>query len=64
MSGRIATTFVLFPMTDNLFFTGLVLSGRMTTIVVLFSIFDNLCLVHAVCPVSQVKYSDVAILGC
>ena len=63
MSGRIATPFVLFPMTDNLFFTGLVLSGRMTTIV-LFSIFDNLCLVHVVCPVSQVKYSDVAILGC
>ena len=48
MSGRIATPFVLFPMTDNLFFTGLVFSGRMTTIVVLFSIFDNLCLVHVV----------------
>ena len=46
------------------FFTGLVLSGRMTTIVVLFSMFDNLCLAHVVCPVSQVKYSDVAILGC
>ena len=61
MSGQITTIFVLFPMTDNLFFTGLVLSGRMTTIVVLFSIFDNL---YVVCPVSQVKYSDVAILGC
>jgi len=51
MSGRIAIIFVMFPMIDNLFFTGLVLSGRMTTIFVLFSIFDNLCLARVVCLV-------------
>jgi hypothetical protein len=42
MSARIATILVLFPMIDNLFFTGLVLSGRMTTILVLLNIIDNL----------------------
>ena len=51
MSGRIMTIFVMFPMIDNLFFTGLVLSGRMTTIFVLFSIFDNLCIARVVCLV-------------
>jgi hypothetical protein len=42
MSARIATILVLFPMNDNLFFTGFVLSGRMTTILVLLNIIDNL----------------------
>ena len=42
MSARIATILVLFPMIDNLLFTGLVLSGRMTTILVLLNIIDNL----------------------
>jgi hypothetical protein len=51
MSARIATILVLFPMIDNLFFTGFVLSGRMTTIFVLFSIIDNLCLTGVVCLV-------------
>jgi hypothetical protein len=42
MSARIATILVIFPMIDNLFFTGFVLSGRMTTILVLLNIIDNL----------------------
>jgi hypothetical protein len=51
MSARIATILVLFPMIDNLFFTGLVLSGRISTIFVLLNIIDNLCLTGVVCLV-------------
>jgi hypothetical protein len=51
MSARIATILVLFPMIDNLFFTGFVLSGRISTIFVLLNIIDNLCLTGVVCLV-------------
>ena len=51
MSGRIATIFVLFLMTANSCFTGVVhcMSGRIATIFVLFFMTDNLCFTGVVC---------------